>query len=80
VIGWIYELTRGRLPIIGVGGIFSAEDAFEKIAAGSVLIQAYTGFVYAGPSFAGDINRGLVSLLRDRGFKTLDDAVGSALR
>jgi dihydroorotate dehydrogenase len=63
-----------------VGGIFSAEDAFEKIAAGAVLLQAYTGFVYGGPSFAGDTNRGLVSLLRDHGLKTLDDAVGSALR
>lgn len=77
VISKIYHCSKGNLPIIGVGGIFTAEDAFAKIAAGASLIQAYTGFVYGGPAFATDINTGLASILKERGFKTLDQAVGS---
>jgi len=76
----IYKYSHGTLPIIGVGGIFTAEDAFERIAAGASLIQAYTGFVYGGPSFASDIVKGLASLLKERGFASLDEAVGSANR
>ena len=78
VISTIYRYSKGNLPIIGVGGIFTAEDAFAKIAAGASLIQAYTGFVYGGPSFARDVNIGLAAILKERGFKTLDEAVGSA--
>ena len=80
VIRSIYRRSGGKLPIIGVGGIFDADDAFEKIAAGASLLQAYTGFVYGGPGFANRINRGLGSILRERGFKRLDDAVGTASR
>lgn len=77
VVSKIYKYSKGRLPIIGVGGIFSAEDAFEKIAAGACLLQAYTGFIYAGPAFAGEINRGLARLIEERGFADLDQAIGS---
>ena len=77
VISRIFKLSRGKLPIIGVGGVFTADDAFEKIAAGASLIQAYTGFVYGGPGFARDINLGLQKILKQRGFDSLDDAVGS---
>lgn len=77
VIRTLFRHTKGKLPIIGVGGIFTALDAFQKIAAGACLVQAYTGFVYGGPGFANEINRGLASILRDRGFSSLDDAVGS---
>ncbi len=77
VISMIYRSSKGALPIIGVGGIFTAEDAFAKVAAGASLIQAYTGFVYGGPSFARDINRGLAAILKERGYETLDEAVGS---
>ena len=77
VVSTIYRHSKGKLPIIGVGGIFSAEDAFEKIAAGASLIQAYTGFIYGGPSFANDITSGLAAILKERGFETLDEAVGS---
>jgi dihydroorotate dehydrogenase len=80
VISWIYKYSRGRLPIIGVGGIFSAEDAFDKISAGASLLQAYTGFVYRGVSFAREINLGLAAVLRERGFSSLEAAVGSALK
>lgn len=80
VIRTIFRHSKGTLPIVGVGGIFSAEDAFEKIASGASLLQAYTGFVYRGPSFASQINRGLQDILEQRGFSNVDDAVGSGLK
>ncbi len=58
VIAAIHRHAKGKLPIIGVGGIFTPEDAFEKISAGACLLQAYTGFIYQGFSFATDINSG----------------------
>jgi len=79
VISTIYRYGKGDLPIIGVGGIFTAQDAFEKIAAGACLLQAYTGFIYRGPSFADDISVGLLKILKERGFSTIDEAVGSDL-
>lgn len=80
VVSSIYKYSKGKMPIIGVGGIFDAEDAFEKIAAGASLIQAYTGFVYGGPNFARDVNLGLADILKTRGFSTLDEAVGSGTK
>jgi dihydroorotate dehydrogenase len=59
VIRHIHKHTRGALPIIGVGGIFSPEDAWEKLQAGATLLQVYTGMVYEGPSIARDIVKGL---------------------
>ena len=76
VVALVYRLTRGALPIIGVGGVFTAEDAWEKISAGASLIQLYTGFIYEGPNVARRINEGLAGILRREGFKTLDEAVG----
>lgn len=77
VIRTIYRHSKGTLPIIGVGGIFSGQDAFEKIAAGACLLQAYTGFIYHGPSFASDINAGLAAIIKERGFVNIDEAIGS---
>ncbi len=77
VIRQIYKFSKGNLPIIGVGGIFNAEDAFEKITSGASLIQAYTGFIYKGITFARDVNFGLAKLIREKGFKSLDEAVGA---
>jgi dihydroorotate dehydrogenase len=79
IISMSYRLTKGSMPIIGVGGVFSADDAFDKVAAGASLIQAYTGFIYGGPPFAKDISLGLRQILTDRGFSSLDDAIGSAV-
>ena len=76
VIRSIYRHSKGLLPIIGVGGVFSAEDAFDKIAAGACLVQAYTGFIYKGPVFARDINNGLLNILKERGFASVDAAIG----
>lgn len=64
VISTIYRHSKGKMPIIGVGGVFSAEDAFAKITAGASLVQAYTGFIYGGPTFAADVNRGLLAISR----------------
>jgi dihydroorotate dehydrogenase len=76
VIALIYRLTRGALPVIGVGGVFTAEDAWEKICAGASLIQLYTGFIYEGPSVARRINEGLPEILKREAFASLDEAVG----
>ena len=72
----LYELTKGKIPIVGVGGIFTAEDAWEKIAAGASLVQLYTGFIYRGPGIVREINEGLEHILKREGFARLDDAVG----
>jgi dihydroorotate dehydrogenase len=76
MIAALYRLARGRLNIIGVGGIFNAEDAWEKVSAGASLIQLYTGFIYRGIGIARDINMGLAEILAKQGFRTLDEAVG----
>ncbi len=73
----IYQATRGRLPVIGVGGIFTAEDAYEKIKAGATAVQIYTGFVYEGPGAIKRINRGLLRLMERDGFKNILEAVGA---
>ncbi len=78
VIKKIYQYSNGKLPVIGVGGIFTADDAFAKIACGASLLQAYTGFVYQGFGFAREINSGLYRILREKGFANLDEAIGSA--
>ncbi|HEX8651935.1 MAG TPA: quinone-dependent dihydroorotate dehydrogenase [Pyrinomonadaceae bacterium] len=77
IIAALYRLTRGRLPIVGVGGIFTAADAWEKICAGASLIQLYTGFIYEGFGVVRDINEGLAQILAAQGFRSLDEAVGS---
>jgi dihydroorotate dehydrogenase len=79
VIETIYRHSKGKLPIVGVGGIFRGDDAFEKIAAGASLVQAYTGFIYGGPTFARDVNIRLAEILKERGFSTVDKAVGSGV-
>ena len=71
-----YRLTRGRLPLIGVGGISSAEDAYAKIRAGANLVQLYTALVFAGPGLVGQIKSGLASLLARDGFSSVAEAVG----
>jgi dihydroorotate dehydrogenase len=68
------------LPIIGVGGIFNAQDAWEKITAGASLVQVYTGMVYEGPGIAREIVEGLRDLLAESGLKDLKEAVGIMAR
>jgi dihydroorotate dehydrogenase len=76
----IYQSTRGRLAVIGSGGIFTAQDAYAKITAGASAVQILTGFVYEGPGAVKRINRGLLELLRRDGFGQISEAVGSGVR
>jgi dihydroorotate dehydrogenase len=76
VVRHLYRQTRGSLPIIGVGGIFNAADAWEKIAAGASLLQVYTGLIYEGPAIAKDIVSGLIDLMEAAGMTGLNQAVG----
>jgi len=80
VIHLIYQQTHGQLPIIGVGGIFSAADAWEKITAGACLLQIYTGWVYQGPGIVKEILLGLVEQLTAFNLTTITQAVGLAHR
>jgi dihydroorotate dehydrogenase len=73
----IYEVTRAKVPIIGVGGIFTADDAYEKITAGASAVQILTGFVYEGPAAVKRINQGLLKLLARDGLVSITQAVGT---
>jgi dihydroorotate dehydrogenase len=77
VISELYRLTDGECPIIGVGGISSAEDAWKKVRAGASLVQVYTGLIYRGPGLPMRINRGLLSMMEKEGFSHLSEAVGA---
>ena len=76
IIRHIYHSTNGKITIIGVGGIFSGDDAYEKIKAGASLVQIYTGFIYEGPAICKKINKRLVELLKQDGFKNISEAIG----
>ena len=78
VLADIYRLTQGRLPLIGVGGVASAADAYAKIRAGASLVQLYTALVFDGPALVGRINQGLAELLRRDGFGSVGEAIGIA--
>ena len=67
---------KGKVPIIGVGGVNSGKSAYEKIIAGASLLQLYTGFVYRGPAIAKDIKKELIQILKAEGIKNIKDAVG----
>ena len=71
------QATGGALPLIGVGGIATAEDAWARIRAGASLVQLYSAMVYEGPGIARRITRGLEALMRRDGFATIAEAVGS---
>lgn len=77
VLARLSQLTDGKLPLIGVGGIGSAEDAYAKIRAGASAVQLYTAMVYRGLSLVPRIARGLDDLLARDGFATVSDAVGT---
>ena len=77
VVRHLYAASEGAIPIVGVGGISSAEQAYEKIKAGASLVQAYTGFIYQGPAMIKSINRGLVQLLQRDGYSSISQAVGA---
>jgi dihydroorotate dehydrogenase len=76
IIRFIWQQTQGKLPVIGVGGIFSPEDAWEKITAGASLIQVYTGWIYEGPMMVRRILTGLLGKLEQNGLHSISEAVG----
>lgn len=72
----VFQMTDGTMPLIGVGGIASAADAFTKIKAGATLLQLYTGLIYGGPALIGKILRGLVAEVEASGFQSIEEARG----
>jgi len=76
LIKYVYKKTKGKKIIIGVGGIFTAEDAYRKIRNGASLVQLITGMIYKGPGVIKEINKGLVKLLERDGFDSIKDAIG----
>lgn len=71
------KATGGQIPLVGVGGISSAEDAWERVRAGASLIQIYSAMVFRGPSLGSEIASGIGKLMKREGFTRLADAVGS---
>ncbi|MGG1551379.1 quinone-dependent dihydroorotate dehydrogenase [Paenibacillus ferrarius] len=76
VIRRVYQLTEGQLPIIGAGGIFTAQDAYDKIRAGASLVEVYTALIYEGPGLLNRMNKGLQQLLKRDGFTHISQAIG----
>jgi dihydroorotate dehydrogenase len=79
VLARVARRVDGRVPVIGVGGISSAEDAWARISHGASLVQVYTAFIYRGPALVRDINRGLLRHLHAHGLSSLSQAVGRSL-
>ncbi|MFD0958593.1 quinone-dependent dihydroorotate dehydrogenase [Paenibacillus chungangensis] len=76
VIRTVYKLTGGKLPIIGSGGIFTAQDAYDKIRAGASLVEVYTALIYKGPGLLRELTSGLSECLRRDGYSHIAEAVG----
>ncbi len=76
LLRYLYRLTEGRVPLIGVGGIASAQDAYERLRSGATLVQLYTGLVYEGPGLVKRIKEGLVRLLEQDGYGAVRDIIG----
>ena len=75
----MYSLTNGQIPLIGVGGISSASDCYEKIKAGASLVQLYTALTYAGPSLIYNIKNELIDLIKTDGYKNISDIIGKSV-
>lgn len=77
VIRFLYRCSQGKIPLVGVGGISSAEDAYERLRAGASLVQIYTGLVYEGPLLPRRVNQGLLKLMERDGVKHISETVGT---
>jgi dihydroorotate dehydrogenase len=77
IIHRIYARSEGRLPIFGVGGVFCADQAYEKIRAGASVVQLYTGLIYEGPGLVHRMLVSLALLLNRDGFRSVTEAVGA---
>ena len=78
MIAEILRRTDAKIPIIGVGGVFGAEDAYGFISAGATLVELYTGLIYEGPSLVRRMKEGSLELLHRDGLNSIGEAVGSA--
>lgn len=79
VIRYLYRRSEGKLPLIGVGGIFTAEDAYERIKSGASLLQLYTSLIYEGPYLPRTLNEGLLRLMERDGVAHLSELVGTGV-
>ncbi|NEZ42713.1 quinone-dependent dihydroorotate dehydrogenase [Paenibacillus alvei] len=77
VVSQVYRMTKGAIPIVGSGGIFTAEDAYQKIRAGASLVEIYTGLIYKGPGINRELASGLKRLMKQDGFKHISEAIGA---
>ena len=75
----MYELTNGNIPLIGVGGISSGRDCYEKIKSGASLIQLYTALVYYGPNLINSMKSDLVDLIKTDGYKNVSEVIGNSV-
>lgn len=78
LIEYIYKRTKGKYVIIGTGGVFTADDAYEKIKAGATLVELLTSMIFEGPQVVSDIKIGLERLLRRDGFTHISEAIGTS--
>jgi dihydroorotate dehydrogenase len=78
IISQVYRYTRGALPIIGVGGVATAEDAYGHLRAGASLVELYTGLIYEGPGLPGAIKDGLIALMHRDGYISISEVVGTS--
>lgn len=76
----LYNLTGGDVPIVGVGGIFSGQDAYDKILAGASAVQIYSSFIYHGPPIVCKIKKELDGLLKENGYRNVADTVGMGMK
>ena len=76
MLSYVYKTRKNKFVIIGLGGVFNAEDAYKKIRLGASLVQMITGMIFEGPQVVSEINRGLIRLLDRDGFKNISEAVG----
>ena len=80
LIAYVYKKTKGKLVIIGCGGVFNAADAYKKIKLGASLVEMITGMIFEGPQVVSEINQGLVRLLKKDGFNRLSQAVSVGIK
>lgn len=80
ILKQMYVLTKGKIPLIGCGGVSSGEDAYKKIRAGATLVQLYSAFAYGGPALIPEIKAELAKCLERDGFKSIYEAIGADFR
>lgn len=75
-----YSTVSGKIPIIGVGGVFTGQDAYDKILAGANAVQIYTALIYHGPPVVSKIKKELTELLEKNGYRSVNEAIGKGVK